>query len=283
MKFNHVVLTRFNVRLNKDDHLTAPNNEWLKHRFDLFKKFCFPTMCKQTNQNFFWYCFFDSATPDIFRKEIEKFDSLPFFNSRFTQSVNHAYVQEMLKNELGNGAEFIITTRLDNDDAVCSEFIELIQNEFEEVNKLFINFDNGLAFKDNYIYTLRDKSNPFISLIERLPNIKTVWSLPHNEICKSERIKHLSSPGAWLQIVHDQNVTNRIKGRMLFPRNDLLKSYNINNIKIKNSILRFIIDLTILYPIRKIREFLIGVVKKMLGSLGLNNLKNAILKRYKKL
>jgi hypothetical protein len=61
--FHHFVLTRFNVKIGLGGgESVAPNLEWLVHRFDLFDKFCFPSVRNQSNLNFKWLVFFDVDT-----------------------------------------------------------------------------------------------------------------------------------------------------------------------------------------------------------------------------
>ncbi len=70
--FEHFIITRFNLRQENWDttkNKTQINSEfWIKNRFELFDKYCFPTVKAQTNQNFKWLVFFDVQTPKEYRE-----------------------------------------------------------------------------------------------------------------------------------------------------------------------------------------------------------------------
>jgi hypothetical protein len=90
--FNHFLLTRFNVRLNRDDigygSDLGVSPEWLNRRFELFDKFCYPSVRVQSNQNFKWILFCNSLTPDIFKdklKEYSKWENfIPVYVDKFS-------------------------------------------------------------------------------------------------------------------------------------------------------------------------------------------------------
>ncbi|MGO4891672.1 glycosyltransferase [Flavobacterium sp. W21_SRS_FM6] len=56
--FQHYVITRFNLR-QKDWLASKSNNEvltdeWMENRLTLFSHYCFPSLLKQSTQNFTW-------------------------------------------------------------------------------------------------------------------------------------------------------------------------------------------------------------------------------------
>ena len=74
MTFKHFILTRFNLPIfqpkvgeKKVSHL---DEEYLNYRFDLFERFCLPSVKGQTCQDFRWFVLFDAATPAVFRNRI---------------------------------------------------------------------------------------------------------------------------------------------------------------------------------------------------------------------
>ena len=63
----HFLLTRFNLKL-KEWQTTKQGESvgselWLTKRFELFRKYCLPSVKQQTNQNFI-------KTPIVFKNEI---------------------------------------------------------------------------------------------------------------------------------------------------------------------------------------------------------------------
>ena len=73
VKIEHFILTRFNVTSQFTENvpqIDIHSEEYLEKRFSLFRKFCFPSVSRQTG-NFKWLVFFSKYTPDRFKEEIE--------------------------------------------------------------------------------------------------------------------------------------------------------------------------------------------------------------------
>ena len=71
-KFKHFIITLFNLKIWKEDktHRATQTADWLAQRFDLFERFCLPSVAHQTNKNFTWLCLFDKDTPTDMRQRI---------------------------------------------------------------------------------------------------------------------------------------------------------------------------------------------------------------------
>ena len=74
MLFKHYIITRFNLRLfpkRTNGELVKNNDEYyLAKRLALFEKYCYPSVKKQTNQNFRWFLLMDIETPDVIKERI---------------------------------------------------------------------------------------------------------------------------------------------------------------------------------------------------------------------
>lgn len=246
--FNHFVLTKFNVRVDYSDSRTALEPEWLNHRFKLFEQFCYPSVVAQSNQNFKWLVFFDSQTPEFFRNKVKEYSEwknfIPVYVERHTSQVNRATLLSNLTNEV----EYLITTRIDNDNAVCRNFVQIIQDNFNRQEVEFINFTYGYAWYNNKIYYFKDPSNPFISLTERINELtidgfKTVFCGDYTQLSSMGLIKQIKTKPAWLQVVHERNVFNRIRG-IRQPIKKLGDSFSINveGIMMQENLLSYWID-----------------------------------------
>jgi hypothetical protein len=77
--FEHFVLTRFNVRESADKTDLVLNPVWLQFRFDLFERFCWPSVRAQTTGAFTWLVFFDKDTPEPFRARTERYAGFRLF------------------------------------------------------------------------------------------------------------------------------------------------------------------------------------------------------------
>jgi hypothetical protein len=214
----HFLLTRFNVRVNYDSARTGINSDWLSHRFNLFERFCYPSVRAQTNSNFQWLVYFDSETPEPFKERISQFTEwknfLPIYvDTEFSDQLNREIVSDLIHKE----TSYLITTRMDNDDAVCKNFIHLIQENSEETEFKFISFVNGYVLDTARLYSFSYLNNPFISLVERinpscLGGFRTILCGEHSQLSELGNIKRIETDSTWLQVVHGKNVSNRIRG-----------------------------------------------------------------------
>jgi Putative rhamnosyl transferase len=210
----HLILTRFNVRLPWAAQ-SAPDMEWLNHRFSIFERFTLPSMQVQTNQNFIWLVFFDSETPPVYRAKAMEYARngrfTPIFvTGHFTQSTVQATAAPLLKDH-----EFLITTRLDNDDCLCRTFVEVVQSHFTRQEFEFLNFMNGYTLEGKSLYAMQCQSNAFVSLIERIGSspVTTVLSCDHTKVAQFGPVRQILNKPGWLILLHGRNLANRRTGR----------------------------------------------------------------------
>lgn len=72
MTFEHYILTRFNLPIFQPkvggQKTTSCDESYLSYRFDLFERYCMPSIVQQSCQNFKWLVLFDARTPEIFKQ-----------------------------------------------------------------------------------------------------------------------------------------------------------------------------------------------------------------------
>lgn len=216
MTFTHLLLTRFNVQAGYGDPKAGLDPKWLEYRFKLFEQFCYPSVCAQSNQNFTWLVFFDDQTPEAFKSKIAaaaRYKNLipVYVQGYFSESV----LRSALAQHIDSGSSHMITTRLDNDDAVSRNFIESVQVQFKGQSCEFINFTQGYCLHNQKLYLMEDSSNPFISLIESLDGspLKSVLCVAHNKLKTMGNIHQVPNEPAWLQVIHRGNVSNIVRGK----------------------------------------------------------------------
>nr|WP_294937026.1 glycosyltransferase [uncultured Flavobacterium sp.] len=219
--FYHYLITRFNLK-NPDWELTK-NNElllddtWMDERLHLFETYCLPSVVNQTNQNFEWLLFFDSSTSEKYITKIrtitEGYKNIRLFFINGMPNFTSSIAEFIAAN--ANDREFLITSRIDNDDCVHKDYINEIQRVFNKQEFLAIDIINGYTLQVEPTFILGKKEhifNPFISLIERNQNPKTVWHYVHNMWKKEPRIIHLKEKRLWLSVIHGKNKVNEFDG-----------------------------------------------------------------------
>ena len=210
--FRHVVLTRFNTR--RPGHTDRPGEAWLQDRWRLFEEFCIRSIARQTVKEFDWLVFFDSDTPQSWRSRVDAtaatagfrpvFLAEPFTGTAAAAAIAAAGLDD---------APFLITSRLDNDDAIAPDFIGTVQRAFRPHRLQFINLPFGYQLAGRQIYLRPYLASSFASLVEQVDAgpVRTVHFVDHHLIGRHS-VRQIWSPPAWLQVVHDRNLANDIRG-----------------------------------------------------------------------
>ena len=147
---------------------------------------------------------------------------------------NEPWMPRLIKEilDLLTGTEsHIITTRIDNDDSLHINMVDLIQQQLNGQEDLYVNYNNGLQYDmDNQVlcrYEFRD--NPFLSRIEKINEntYKTVWERKHNAYHAPGTIKYIKSQPIWLQIIHSGNLLNNLRMDKLILSDAITNDFNM--------------------------------------------------------
>ena len=217
--FEHYLITRFNLR-NPKWNVTKNNElllteEWMEDRIELFRNYCLPSVMAQNNQNFKWLLYLDTTTSDKNRALISEL-VLPFSRIEVFYIDGMPNLIDSIKEYVTTNcnSEYIITSRIDNDDSISKHFIEEVQQHFKQQDFHAIDFISGytLNIKPCMIGKKEHIFNPFISLIEKNENPKTVWFNDHNHWKKESRITQIQDKRVWMSVIHEKNKVNEFDG-----------------------------------------------------------------------
>ncbi|MBR5084260.1 MAG: hypothetical protein IKX33_06630 [Prevotella sp.] len=242
---NHFILTRFNVRLypkdKKGNKTLTP--EWLEHRFQLFERYTQPSLSAQTCKDFKWIVLIDRETPQEYKDRlegcVEQCPNLHIIRVRsdkgyLSTQVFREVIQRDMKALYGDDYKDgkVLTTWMDNDDALAIDFVERVQQEASKLSvkrPTFIAFHYGLQYFTQKEVAVRHrfKNNHFISLLEVIqPNElpKTVFGYGNHwyvysfdKQCDIHQVAN-KDKAAWIEVVHNRNVANDILPRMFWYR-----------------------------------------------------------------
>jgi hypothetical protein len=218
--FEHVVLTRFSAVFTHDQ--PAPDPAWLRYRLGFFVEACVASMRRQEGHPpVRWLVFFDDRCDKEFRAEVDEL-SRGVFEPIWTHDVFWSGLVPQVVAQRSS-APWLITTRLDSDDAVAKDFVSAIHGQFEQQELMFLNFPRGLQVARSGEIFLRDyPSGPFLSLVERRDPEKlplTVFgSRGHSSARRLAPIREVMTHPMWMQVVHGSNVANEIRGVRVSPR-----------------------------------------------------------------
>ncbi len=213
-KFTHLVLTRFNTAVGYAPSAKRLSSEWLWSRLRFFEQYCLPSMAAQRGARFQWIVFCDMQSPDWFRERMASFEPL----------VTPLYVDGWLTDDRIAGilaeanlveTPYLITTRVDNDDALACEHLALVQGAFREQEREFLEFPVGIQSFRGHLYTVFWPSNPFLSLVEKVGaggRFTTVCCVRHDQVQNAGKICRLVRTPQWLQLLHGDNLGNTLRG-----------------------------------------------------------------------
>ena len=218
----HIIVTRFNCRFGTmPKHLTfqvptAPN--WLDDRFDLFEKYCAPSLHAQTQHRFQWFVYFDQNTPPRYLQRAERaLGHRANMHVKLCEAFTIEKLREDIRSATPTATQWLLTTRLDNDDGLGSNFVERLQVEVDRTRREALNFPLGLVFGSSKLFSSVQGSNAFLSVSEPYDDdFKTVHWGSHNDMASRMPVRDVGSERpAWLQIIHGGNVSNKLRGRRI--------------------------------------------------------------------
>jgi len=269
----HFLLTRFNLKnkawkkTDDEDHIGL-TEKWLIQRFFLFKTYCLPSVINQTNQNFIWFLIFDLDTPLKYKTEINTLiRNQPNFKVIYSDGFDELLpsIKSEIKKHIKEYDQYLITTRLDNDDTIHKDFIKTIQNLFSPIENLIIDLRKGyqLIIEDKTeIREFYDCFNPFISLVESISNYNTVLAKEHKG-WNQNTLKINKFEPLWIQMIHNQNQANTKTVHLKRIRKFNSKKFGINVTLTEFGMLENIIfnikllPLKIFYSFKAVIKFLI--------------------------
>jgi hypothetical protein len=193
----------------------------MERRHHLFESITMPSVLGQMNQEFSWLVLIDERTPPLrFHERITVMRCPPYRSLR--------PVIPYLKG-LCAGA-YLITSRLDNDDAIHRDYVQAVQDHAELSHGICVNFPRQLYLGTrSRQVTLYD--NPFtnntVSLVEAgIGEVKTVYLKSHHEIGRVAAVRNNGTTEAMsLLTIHGENLGNRLLGETQARPRLLLEGY----------------------------------------------------------
>ncbi len=219
--FLHVIMTRFNCsnsRSSNDREIPIRSRPgWMEERFELFERYCLPSVLAQTNQDFEWHIYFDRQTsPEHLARARRGIAGRDNIKLMLCDIYGSETVQEDLARDLPKSLAWLVTTRFDNDDALHRDFVDRLHKEVSTSTMESLNFPLGVVYGQGKTYLSRQESNAFISLSEPfVREFRTVLATRHEKMGGVAPVKNIDGGPAWMQVVHDGNVSNKLRGRRL--------------------------------------------------------------------
>ncbi len=273
---DHVLLTRFNLPSGGAESYIRARENWLRQRVDLFEKYCLPSVRSQT-ADIHWIIYLDPLSPDWLVERMQAHARSAVFTPIYRESVSHDELLDDLRRVVPERGPTLITTNLDNDDGLARDFAHRVQTATASSDRQVVYVDQGLILGPSRVYGRRDPHNAFCSVSEPWEAAVTCWSAWHNTLDQQMPAVHLGGRPGWLQVVHEDNVSNRIRGRLVTsrPHRDAFPGL-LENLP-DPTVGEFVTERAVLGPSRVAREAARGSAKRLLLSLGGRRLLEVVL------
>ena len=212
--FTHIVLTRFNVVTSYAPSARGIEEAWLRDRVALFMTYCLPSIREQKGAQFHWLVFCNADSPSWFKEHmasLAKFLTPIYIKGLATDEV----IARKVKESGYVTTPYLITTRVDNDDALSRDHLAMVQRAFRQQEWQFVLFPLGLQLFRGHLYGICWLDNPFFSLIEKVKksgDFSTVLCCRHGDIYKTGPVLRLWRTSQWLEVIHSKNVSNTLGG-----------------------------------------------------------------------
>ena len=189
-------------------------------RRELFEQFCAPFVRAQTDQNFTWFLFVDTDIPQDEADALAEIGGCTIVRcASQTDGINK------IRSQISEGFSFALTARLDSDDSIASNYVELMRRHAErnvmnalEGGGLVLCFGDG-AEHDTVGQEWFERyypNNPFIGLLEPIVQdrpARMIFHHAHYDMCRHFDSLTVKTPEPlWCIRVHGGNVANQVKG-----------------------------------------------------------------------
>ena len=264
----HVIQTRFNLATPGRERVLRGKDGWLERRFDLFEQHCLPAIASQTAREFTWVIYFDDQTPENFRERIERcravFPFIPYFTGPFgaegwRQSIHALFPKRPAR---------LVTTRVDNDDGLAIDYVARVQAAVAAMaptGPMAFNFTNGFILQGGRVYAHSHPCNAFFTWFEPDDETtRTALSIRHMDLAEAGPVMQIGDAGAWLQVVHEINVSNKVRGRRVladealdrFPASVLGPLQPVSPVAVH-------LENLLVGPLRVLRDLLLGIYHRL--------------------
>jgi GT2 family glycosyltransferase len=273
---DHVICTRFNLPTAGPESLLRAQDDWLVNRMDLFERYTVPSVRGQSVRDFHWLVYLDPASPAWVRQRLQPLVDEGLVTPRYRESVVWQDVAADARDITGARGDVLLTTNLDNDDALARDFVARLQRlaVAHPGSALFLR--TGLVLRGDALFLRHDANNAFCSVSEPWQRPVTAWRDWHTLLGEHLPVASVDGDPGWLQVVHGQNVSNRVRGvrvcptayRSQFP--GLLDEVPVVDVATRT------VDRTLRAPARGAGELVRGACKRVvLSTLGKDGLDRA--------
>ena len=227
MKFQHFIMTRFNLPSNRSIRQHFKDPEWVRNRFKTYENISIPSFLKQTNQNFRVVVLMSEVyTPNDLKGRAENWAPGKIIPIWLGPEDGHNFNEYSMKDTpakairplLMGDEDYLITSMCDSDDAFHDNHVEKIQQEANPNKAEVLVFSLGgiLDITTNIVYMHRDNNHHHLPiLVEPMKDFKTILYRRHARMYEVAPIRFIKVDEPYfLRGVDGSNVITVINNEM---------------------------------------------------------------------
>lgn len=215
----HYIFIRFNLRY---EGLLDVSEDWLRFRLEILRRFNLPSLLSQTCKDFQVFYLLDKQSPSWL---IEEFDSLLLqhcnvnvlfldrVTGRFLGSTESVGLDSQLVGIL-NSMTFsypLVTTRIDSDDIIPTNFVEVTQQAVgEEEEVLSHPYGIILRLSDMKAWIRCYKHNSFATFVCHKRPLHTSYITRHVSLDFFRPVRFISESPMWCATYHGKNRSEEV-------------------------------------------------------------------------
>ena len=218
MTVQHLLVTRFNLRQEglKWDKLGNPvlGPDWMRERIGLFEHYCAPSVRAQTLTDFTWLILMDRDTSQESRARLGRVVAgMPNVEFIYLPPIStDVSVAEAVLQRTSGEPDVLLTTRLDNDDAIHQDALAVVREKMRPDRREFLNLRFGYVTDGETARVKSNKYGHFATLVEprAAGSFRTVHcGLPHGRAHSFAPYRQITDQPYWLELIHPRNAANR--------------------------------------------------------------------------
>ena len=153
------------------------------------------SVAAQSNSRFRWLIYFDPESPAWLRERIRQWSADGLFTPVYRTAVERADLLSDLRSMVAEPSAELMTTNLDNDDGVATDFVERLQRAAAQVpGRTALYLPSGLILSGSGLFARRDRTNAFASVAEPWSGAVSCWADWHTLLGRSMPVREVDGP-----------------------------------------------------------------------------------------
>lgn len=162
---------------------------------------------------------FDSKTPERFKAKIDAYQKMcPQMVPVFVEPERGRFFAAIFRDEITKRltGERVLSTYLDNDDALSVRFVEDLQRRAELLtDRTFIRFSDGYQYytEGRFMLQIHYPRNHFVSVVEKgdSATVRGIFEYGRHfyiDDIEGAKIENITGLPMWCEVVHEKNMIN---------------------------------------------------------------------------